>query len=117
VAAGHPGPVHVPSGGAPAILEAPTGLPIGILDSDYGEASVQLKPGDRLYIYSDGVTEAMNEGRELFGQERLLELLDQSRSMPLDSSLSSLVRGIEGWGCRTCLKDDVSLVALEMAPA
>jgi phosphoserine phosphatase RsbU/P len=117
VAAGHPGPVHVPIGGAPVILEAPTGLPIGILEAGYREAMVQLKPGDRLYIYSDGVTEAMNKGRELFGQERLISLLDHCRSMPIDSSLSSVVKSVEGWGCRTCLKDDISLLAFEMVPA
>jgi len=117
VAAGHPGPICVPVDAAPFILDAPTGLPIGMLESTYQEASVRLKPGDRLYIYSDGVTESMNEEGELFGKERLLSLFDQCRTAPLESSLSSAVRGVEGWGCRTCLKDDVSILALEMAAA
>jgi sigma-B regulation protein RsbU (phosphoserine phosphatase) len=116
VAAGHPGPICVPVDAAPFILDAPTGCPIGMLESDYQEASVRLKPGDRLYIYSDGITESMNREGELFGEERLVALLDECRAAPLESSLSSMLRSVEGWRCSTCLKDDISILALEMAP-
>jgi PAS domain S-box-containing protein len=117
VAAGHPGPVRVPQDGVPVILEAPTGLPIGILESDYREVSVRLQPGDRLYLYSDGITDRMNEDGELFGQEQLIELLGEGRAAPLEASLEGVVRNVEGWGCRTCLKDDISILAVEMLPA
>ena len=107
----------MPVDAAPFLLEAPTGLPISILESTYQEASVRLKPGDRLYIYSDGITESMNGERELFGQERLVALLDECRAAPLEQSLSSVVRSVADWRCRTCLKDDISILALEMAAA
>ena len=54
VSAGHPGPVHLPNGAEPVILES-EGYPIGLTDQAYEERSVRLGAGDRLYIYSDGV--------------------------------------------------------------
>ena len=59
VSAGHPGPVHLPSGADPVILEG-QGSPIGLADDAYEERSVRLGAGDRLYLYSDGVPEAMD---------------------------------------------------------
>jgi sigma-B regulation protein RsbU (phosphoserine phosphatase) len=50
-------------------LEAPTGLPIGLLDAPFEERAVPLCPGDRIYLYSDGLTEAENPAAEQFGSE------------------------------------------------
>ncbi len=55
VSAGHPGPVWLPRGGAPQALPA-AGYPIGVGEADYAERSVRLGPGDRLYLFSDGLT-------------------------------------------------------------
>ena len=54
VSAGHPGPVYLPAGAGPVILES-SGSPIGLAEDAYGERSVRLAAGDRLYLYSDGV--------------------------------------------------------------
>ena len=70
VSAGHPGPVHLPSGAGPLILES-EGFPIGLTDDAYEERSVRLGPGDRLYIYSDGLAEAMDSAGQQFGSPDL----------------------------------------------
>ena len=49
VSAGHPGPVHLPAGAGPVILESP-GSPIGLAEDAYEERSVRLAAGDRLYL-------------------------------------------------------------------
>ena len=72
VSAGHPGPVHLPCGADPVILES-QGFPIGLADDAYEERSVRLEAGDRLYLYSDGVPEAMDPAGKQFGDARLLE--------------------------------------------
>jgi sigma-B regulation protein RsbU (phosphoserine phosphatase) len=113
VSAGHPGPVLVPKDAPPLALEAPTGLPIGLLAAPYEERSVRLRPGDRIYLYSDGVTEAMNASEEQFGVQRLLSRLCQVRELSLKESLNAVLKSIEEWRCHDCLRDDVSLVALE----
>ena len=51
-----------------------TGIPLGIYgDQTWGQAEVQLEPGDLLVLYTDGITEARNGQGALFGEERLLE--------------------------------------------
>jgi PAS domain S-box-containing protein len=113
VAAGHPGPVLVRKDTAPLALQAPTGLPIGLFTASYEEYTVSLCRGDRVYLYSDGITEAMNASEEQFGVQRLISRLDEVRALPLEESLNALLKSVEGWRCHDCLRDDVSLVALE----
>ena len=79
ISAGHPALVHVPAGAPATILEAP-GFPIGITHADYEEHTVRLKPGDRLYLYSDGIIEAKNARDQLFGTRGLAEFLDEGRA-------------------------------------
>src|SRR3712207_1733824 len=70
-AAGHPLPVLVPATGAPRVVGEPGSL-LGVLPTPYLPLTgVKLAPGDRLLLYTDGVTEA-RRGREEYGEERLL---------------------------------------------
>jgi serine phosphatase RsbU (regulator of sigma subunit) len=60
-------------------VELNSGLPLGLTaDADYGETAIQLEPGDKLTLLSDGVVEAMNPQRELFGFERVRAISDES---------------------------------------
>jgi sigma-B regulation protein RsbU (phosphoserine phosphatase) len=53
-------------------LDATAGLPLGINEtSEYDEASVRLRPGDRLVLFTDGITESVNPVHDFFGDERL----------------------------------------------
>src|SRR3954454_21652506 len=82
VSAGHPGPVHLPSGAEPVILES-RGSPIGLADDAYEERPVRLEAGDRLYLSSDGAPEAIAPTGRQFGDARLLEVIGRGRSEPL----------------------------------
>jgi sigma-B regulation protein RsbU (phosphoserine phosphatase) len=114
VSAGHPGPVHLPSHGDPVILES-DGFPIGLADEVYQERSVHLEPGDRLYIYSDGVPEAMNPAGEQLGNARLLEAIAQGRSEPLQENVATLVGKITRWHGAERPHDDISILAVEIS--
>ena len=57
-----------------AVDEANTRLPLGVMDdAEYVQVSHPLDPGDRLVLYTDGISEAMNEKNELYGFQRLYE--------------------------------------------
>ena len=112
--AGHPGAILV-NPREPAVILDRGGLPIS-LGGDYKEYSVVLKPGERLYLYSDGVTEAMNSGRELFGQEKLLKSLEKLASIALPASISRIMEEIHRWRDNAPIGDDVSILALECLP-
>ena len=113
VAAGHAGPILVPQQGSVRSFDAPSGPPIGFQLGAYEEHLIQLGPGDRLYLYSDGLTEAMNASDEEFGKERLMSTLEESRKMSLQESLSALERRIERWHGKSEFEDDLSVVALQ----
>jgi sigma-B regulation protein RsbU (phosphoserine phosphatase) len=90
------------------------GLPIS-LGADYQQYDVELNPGGRLYLYSDGVTEAMNAEREMFGQQRLLQSLEKMANLPLSASVTQLIGEIHLWRGGKPIRDDVSILALECA--
>lgn len=114
VIAGHPAPVLVPRDGAPTTV-AGAGLPIGMIeDAKYTGESLDLAPGDRLYLYTDGVVEASNRDDEEFGGDRLLDELGRWRDRPLCAGLEAVTGAVRAWsGDRVA--DDVSLLALECA--
>ncbi|MCP3903188.1 MAG: response regulator [Planctomycetes bacterium] len=115
VLAGHPQVVHAPRAGAPALLKA-SGMAIGwVPDLDCEEQTVQLEPGDRIWLYSDGVPEAMDPDMNQFGDRQLLEVVELGHPQPLDESVSLLMNTVERWGRNGSLKDDVSILGVEIA--
>ena len=115
VSAGHPGPVHLPSGADPVILES-SGSPIGLAEDAYEERSVRLGAGDRLYLYSDGVPEAMDPAGKQFGDARLLESIGRGRSEPLQEGIAALLAAIARWLGSGRPRDDISILAVEVSP-
>ena len=116
VSAGHPGPLHLPAGGPPVILESP-GFPIGLAEEAYGERCVHLAAGDRLYLYSDGLPDAMNASGERFGDARLLEAISRGRAEPLREGIATLLGEIVRWQGGEKPHDDISILAVEVAAA
>ncbi len=116
ISAGHPGPVHLPSGTEPVILES-QGFPIGLGNEAYEERTVRLGAGDRLYLYSDGVTEAQNLAGEQVGDARLLEVIGRGRSKPLRESVAMLLGEVTRWRGSEKPRDDMSILAIEVSVA
>lgn len=115
VSAGHPGPIVVPSQGKPRDLSA-SGFPIGLIQgATYQERVVDLTPGDRLFLITDGLVEAQDaQGRE-FGMDRVLQQLKDSRDRPLADATAQLVRQVENWCGGTGMQDDASVLACEVS--
>lgn len=90
-------------------------LPTGLFTSQCEEASLRLAPGDRLYIYTDGIVEAADSEDQEFGKERILEILNEMSEQPLDQGISVLLERVQNWGADTGMDDDVSILALEIS--
>jgi len=77
---GHNNPILVRTNGEFERLDR-GGLPIGMMQNvQYQEASIHFDSGDILVIYSDGITESVNENEEEFGEQRLIDVLKQNHS-------------------------------------
>jgi sigma-B regulation protein RsbU (phosphoserine phosphatase) len=117
VLAGHVPVVHVPHDGAPRLLDA-EGLAIGFLeDMEFDEHTVQLQAGDRLYLYSDGVPEAMDAELNEFGERQMLEIMELGKGQSLADSASLLLQTVKRWCAKNGPKDDVSILGVEIAAA
>ncbi|MEW6251936.1 MAG: SpoIIE family protein phosphatase [Planctomycetota bacterium] len=110
--AGHPGPILVPAGGPPQRLHI-SGFAIGMVEGiAYDESVLELQPGDRLYLHSDGLTEEVNAQQEEFGDARLLSALAERRTCGLSDTVDALVQRVVAWRGAEHLRDDVSILAI-----
>jgi sigma-B regulation protein RsbU (phosphoserine phosphatase) len=111
--AGHPSPVFVERGGKAAFI-GNGGYPVGMIsNADYDEKRIDFKRGDRLFIYSDGVTECMNADGRAFSSEEIIRLFKTSSDLPLKEILSRLKLALENWKGSIDYTDDVTVLAIE----
>jgi sigma-B regulation protein RsbU (phosphoserine phosphatase) len=114
VLAGHPEIILLRDKEPPQLLGS-NDLAIGFLKNyQYKADSVKLKQGDRLVLYSDGITESKNANNEEFGQRNLMKLLAQSRDQDLNQSTEFVLKELDGWRGQLGKVDDISLLALEI---
>jgi sigma-B regulation protein RsbU (phosphoserine phosphatase) len=114
VSAGHPPIVIQSRGQAPRLLES-EGMAIGFTDDiDFEEHTLTLAAGDRVYLYSDGVPEAMNAAIDPFGDDRMLALMLQSAEQPVAGAVDSLFEAVGAWCKPKGPKDDVSILCCEV---
>jgi sigma-B regulation protein RsbU (phosphoserine phosphatase) len=114
VVAGHPSPIRVRKGCSPEQLPG-RGLPIGVIEArQYDEASVQLAPGDRVFFFSDGLSEAFNERGEMLEREGFVDIVGRVCDLPLDKAAAACVDEVKRWSDPVPLSDDLSLLVLEV---
>ena len=112
ISAGHPNIVHLRHGGGGDVLPA-CGYPIGVGGGKYDEFDVDIAPGDRLYVHSDGITDAMSATGQLFGSERMMAALEEARHLPLEAGLELLSDRIDAWSGAGAAQDDQTMLAIE----
>ncbi len=112
--AGHPGPVILAGGAEPSVLHS-SGFPVGVLEqAEYEDAEVRLRSGDRFWLYSDGLLEAMNPAGEQFGKGRLITELHAASADALSGAVRKVLQKVESWAGEKGPQDDISLVAFEI---
>jgi sigma-B regulation protein RsbU (phosphoserine phosphatase) len=113
VRAGHPFPVLQKSDGTVSLLKT-EGYAVGLFPTaDIVTEELDLASGDRLFLYSDGITDCANPSGVSFGVRRLEEAIRAGRSSPLPLVASALREAIVKWRGSEVFNDDLSLLVVE----
>ena len=94
---------------------SPTNIPLAVdPDTFYGQITVPMAAGDRLFIYTDGVIDAPGQEDEFFGLARLKDVLDEHANAPLQKLKSAVLDALHQHVKSELTHDDVTLIALEV---
>lgn len=113
-AAGHPSMLFLRGGEVIEVAE--NGLLLAATeDSNYSERSMQLKPGDRLMLYTDGLLEARNGNGELFGEAALRDALRKTQGQTPVEAAQTIVQEVQSWA--STQDDDLTVLVCDFARA
>ena len=113
VNAGHNPPLLKRAGGPFEWLKSRPGFVLaGMEGVRYRENTLQLEPGDRLYLYTDGVTEATNGAQELYGEDRLQAALNEAPDLPVEELLPRIKNSIDTFVGDADQFDDITMLGL-----
>lgn len=114
--AGHNPPYLLRATGGRETLKA-TGLPFGVdADLPYRIAEMRLRPGDTLFLFSDGITEAFDPAGEEFGSARLEAALEAARGQGAASLVENVLAATKNFAVGAEQSDDITLMALVYRP-
>lgn len=109
--AAHPAAVVLRDDGDVELLQA-TGPLLGVFRGpDFGQSEIELAPGERLFLYTDGLTEARGAG-EFYGDERMMQLLSATRNLETRLAVERITRDVVTFS-RNNLRDDVAILAVD----
>jgi sigma-B regulation protein RsbU (phosphoserine phosphatase) len=114
---GHNPPLVARADGSIEALDGAGGLVLGVMPGvSYPEHTVQLRPDDRLVLYTDGVTEAFNPADEAYGVERLLAEIRAHRAGTTEALVERICNSVTVFAGTAPQSDDITLTALKWGP-
>ena len=116
VNAGHLSPlVKRCDGTVVAVGREQSGLPLGIVpDQEFKSSAHALYPGESVLAYTDGVTEAMNQQREIYGRKRLEDCMS-TQTGDIDQMVKAVISDVETFVGENTLRDDTCIVGFQRA--
>ena len=114
---------YVNAGHNPPILKSGTdiqlleegGMILGAFkDAEYQQSTISLSKGDFLLIYTDGITEAMDEKENEFGEERIIEILHQKSESSVETITSQIIDSVRLYTESESCSDDMTLMAVKV---
>jgi len=110
---GHNPPYIIHTNGDMDPMETTNGMALGIMeDFIYQSKTIFLQKGDTIFLYTDGVTEAMNEKKELFSEERLEKKLTPLKEEPVEKMVAGIMEEVKAFSHLVPQTDDITMMVL-----
>lgn len=111
--AGHNPPIHI-SGGQGTYVQGDTGLVLAAMEGmTYTKETLQMQKGDRILLYTDGVTESVTKANEAYGEERLMTIAESTGDMTPQEAVGYIKKDIENFAGEAEQFDDITMLMLE----
>lgn len=112
---GHNPAIHL-TGLGQCEYDSPGGQPLGVFgDADFAPARKTLHPGQTFFIYTDGITEAMNEGHLQYGEDRLKRAIESCRGESAKAMIQHVLSDVREFVAGAEQSDDITVLALRRA--
>lgn len=95
-------------------LDVEEGYPLGMLDGAYSCNQISFSPQDTFVFYTDGITEATDMKREMYGKERLLSVVEKNRGGSAGDLLNAIERDVRRFEPKQRQRDDITLVVIKI---
>ena len=110
--AGHDAPLDIKGDKLDRLNEG--GLLLGCFDfAEYEEATKSIEVGESIIIYSDGVTEAMNEINQEFGEDKFISIVKANQDLPAKELIDLIIKEIKAHSGNVAQSDDITLVIVK----
>ncbi len=111
---GHLPLMHLSRGKGLEFLDTEVGAPLGLMEGPYSDKEVDIKIGDIFIFYTDGITEAMDARREMYGKERLASVVETHKVLSSKDILSAIERDVRKFEPRSKQHDDMTMVGIKI---
>lgn len=82
----------------------------------FRDLQIQLEPGDKLFLYTDGLTEAENDKGLAFGEERLMQMIESTSEKSIQETVETILSNHKEFTMGTDPMDDITLLGLQLSP-
>jgi sigma-B regulation protein RsbU (phosphoserine phosphatase) len=111
---GHNPPLVRRASGEVAAVGDSHGPVVGIMPGeDYGQSTLHMAPGDVLLVFTDGVTEAMDTGDQLYGDERLFDVLQSAAESSAQALVNAVSDSVAAFAAGAEQADDITMLAVQ----
>ena len=111
---GHLPVLYLAAGKKAVFLDVKDGMPLGLMEGEYSGNRINYSSGDIFVFYTDGITEAMNSRRDMYGKERLAEVVYRNKSLDPKELLAAIEKDVRKFEPKSTQHDDMTIITLKI---
>ncbi len=111
---GHLPVLYMPIGKKATFLDVEDGAPLGLMEGEYSGNRTNYSSGDVFVFYTDGITEAMNSRRDMYGKERLAEVVYKNRALDPKELSAAIEKDVRKFEPKSTQHDDMTIITLKI---